>query len=127
MLPSECKFGLLGVAIEMNAPRIVGLALSAAGLSLALLSRIQLGRSFSMTPKASRFVTHGLYSRIRHPMYVFVDVTISGMALALERWWILVVLLILLPLQIRNTRRENKLLAESFGAEYRAWRHRTWL
>ena len=91
------------------------------------LARIQLGRSFSVTPKALGLVTHGLYSRIRHPMYVFIDVTMSGIALALERWWILLALLILLPLQIRNARRENKLLAESFGAEYQAWRDRTWL
>jgi protein-S-isoprenylcysteine O-methyltransferase Ste14 len=60
-------------------------------------------------------------------MYVFLDLTILGVALALQSWWVLLVLMILLPLQIWNARRESKLLAERFGAEYQAWRSRTWL
>jgi len=56
-----------------------------------------------------------------------MDVTICGVALALERLWVLLVLIVLLPLQIRNARREGTLLSKKFGAEYQAYRRRTWL
>jgi len=59
-------------------------------------------------------------------MYVFVDLTICGIALALDRWYVLLPLVILLPLQIRNTVRERKLLGEKFGERYESYRRSTW-
>lgn len=58
-------------------------------------------------------------------MYVFMDLTILGLAPALGSWWVLAVLVVLLPLQVRNARRENRLLAERFGVDYQVWRSRT--
>jgi len=111
----------------MEASKIVGILLATVSFSLVVLSRIQLGKSFSISPKASDLVTTGLYSRIRHPMYLFVDLTICGLALALKRWPVLLILVVLLPLQIRNARREDKLLAKKFATEYETYRRRTWL
>ena len=113
--------------MELNALRLAGFVVAVAAFSLVVLSRVQLGKSFSITPKASALVTNGLYSRIRHPMYVFMDLTILGLALALPSWWVLALLVLLLPLQVRNARRESKLLAERYGVDYQAWRSRTWL
>ncbi len=111
--------------MESNVPRLAGWVVAIAAFALVVLSRVQLGKSFSVTPKASALVTNGLYSRIRHPMYVFMDLTVLGLALALDSWWVLAVLVVLLPLQVGNARRENKLLAERFGTDYRNWRSRT--
>ena len=113
--------------MELNGLRLAGLGVAIGAFSLVVLSRVQLGKSFSFTPKAAALVTNGLYSRIRHPMYVFMDLTILGLALALDSWWVLAVLVVLLLLQVRNAQRESKLLAERFGADYQAWRRRTWL
>ncbi len=57
---------------------VVGAILVAAAIPLLVLARIQLGKAFSVAPKASTLVTHGLYSRIPHPMYVFVDRSCSA-------------------------------------------------
>jgi len=40
---------------------------------LMALARIQLGKAFSVAPKATTLVTHGLYSKIPHPLFVFLD------------------------------------------------------
>lgn len=39
---------------------------------LIIISRRQLGKSFSVMPEARVLVTTGLYSRIQHPTYVFL-------------------------------------------------------
>jgi protein-S-isoprenylcysteine O-methyltransferase Ste14 len=104
----------------------MGATIGVVSAALAVLARLQLGRSFHVTPKALELVTHGLYARLQHPMYLFVDLTVCGIALALDRWSVLLLLAILLPLQIRNARLERRLLEEKFGAQYVAYRRKTW-
>jgi protein-S-isoprenylcysteine O-methyltransferase Ste14 len=110
----------------MNTATITGVALATITFALVVLARIQLGKSFAVTPKAKDLVTHGLYSRLQHPMYVFIDLTICGITLATRRWYLLLPLVILLPLQVRNARKERKLLQEKFGERYEIYRRGTW-
>jgi protein-S-isoprenylcysteine O-methyltransferase Ste14 len=110
----------------MNVETGAGVALAAISFVLVILARVQLGKSFSVTPQARDLVTHGLYSRLQHPMYVFVDLTVCGIALALNRWYVLLLLAILVPIQMRNAHRERKLLREKFGERYDAYRSGTW-
>ena len=106
--------------------RAAGIALALVSFGLLLTARAQLGSSFSVTPQARALVSHGLYSRIRHPMYVFVDLTIAGIALTLGIWYVLGIVLVLVPLQIRNARKESRLLQEKFGDTYAKYRSQTW-
>ena len=110
----------------MNAETLAGAVLAATSFALTVLARVQLGRSFAVTPKANDLVTHGLYSRLQHPMYIFVDLTLCGIALAVHRWYALLPLVILVPLQIRNAYRERTLLREEFGERYEIYRRATW-
>ena len=59
-------------------------------------------------------------------MYLFVDLTIVGITLALGIWYLLVILLVLIPLQVRNARKESRLLLEKFGATYEQYCRQTW-
>ena len=110
----------------MSAETIAGVMLAAISFALAVVARVQLGKSFAVTPKAKDLVTHGLYSRLQHPMYVFVDLTVCGIALAVHGWYVLLLLVVLLPLQIRNACRESALLKEKFGERYEVYRRATW-
>ena len=110
----------------MNVETFAVVALAVISFALVILARVQLGKSFSVTPKANDLVTHGLYSRLEHPMYVFVDLTVCGIALAAHRWYVLLLLVILLPLQTRNARRERNLLQEKFRERYELYRRATW-
>jgi len=103
-----------------------GLALASISFALVIVSRVQLGKSFAITPQAKGLVTHGLYSRMQHPMYVFVDLTVCGIALALHHWNVLLLLFVLLPLQRRNAGRECKALQDKFGERYEIYRQGTW-
>jgi protein-S-isoprenylcysteine O-methyltransferase Ste14 len=110
----------------MNAETLAGVVLAAVAFALTVLARVQLGKSFAVTPKANDLVTHGLYSRLQHPMYVFVDLALCGIALAVQCWYVLLLLVILVPLQITNARRERTLLREKFEERYEIYRRATW-
>jgi protein-S-isoprenylcysteine O-methyltransferase Ste14 len=104
----------------------VALGFSLASAALWALARWQLGDAFSVDPEARHLVTRGLYSRIRHPVYLFGDLAYLGALLALQLGWPLVVWLVVALVDIRRARREERVLAEAFGPEYMAYRSRTW-
>jgi protein-S-isoprenylcysteine O-methyltransferase Ste14 len=110
----------------MNVETFLGVALAAISFALVVLARLQLGMAFSVSPMANDLVTHGLYSRLQHPMYLFVDLTVYGIALAVHRWDVLLLLVILLPLQTRNACYERQLLREKYGEGYEVYRRATW-
>ncbi len=110
----------------MKPTALLGAFVALASFALLLVARVQLGKSFSVTPQTKGLVTAGLYSRLRHPMYVFVDLTLMGVALALGSWYPLVPVVILAPLQIMNAGRESRVLTEKFGAKYTEYRRATW-
>ena len=106
--------------------RIAGATIAIAGYSLVATARVQLGNAFAVMPQAKALVTHGLYSRIRNPMYVFVDVTTFGLILAVNLPWLLLFLAVWIGLQARQAGREAKVLQEKFGQAYLDYRKQTW-
>jgi len=110
----------------MTPMREIGLALAAIGLAGWVTARIQLGRSFSIRAKATDLVTHGIYSRIRNPVYVFGTLFLAGLILWLSHPLWLLVLLIIVPMQVLRARKEAQVLEAKFGDAYRAYRARTW-
>lgn len=106
--------------------RIAGMVLLFPALALLTLSRFQLGNSFSVTPQAKNLVTHGIYSRIRNPIYFFGSFVIAGLFLFLEQPYLLLLLVPVLILQIIRARAESRVLEEHFGDEYRRYKTSTW-
>lgn len=109
-----------------GAMRIAGLVMVAFGITLLTIARFQLGNSFSVTPQARALVTHGIYRRVRNPIYVFGAIAIAGLILWFRQPLLLFVLAILVPMQIARARAEARVLEQKFGDEYRAYRRNTW-
>lgn len=106
--------------------RIAGAIIALASLVLILIARFQLGGAFSIRAKASRLVTTGLYARLCNPIYVFGCFFFLGIAMFIPFWWLLLVLVIVIPMQIARARREAAVLEATFGEEYRRYRRQTW-
>jgi protein-S-isoprenylcysteine O-methyltransferase Ste14 len=106
--------------------RIAGAVIGLPSLALLVLARIQLGQSFAVRAKAQSLVMHGLYSRIRNPIYVFGALTIAGAFLYINRPQALWLFVVLVPLQVHRARQEEQVLEAKFGEEYRQYKSRTW-
>ncbi len=112
--------------IPWNAQRYIGTALVVVGISFIVVARYQLGRSFAITPKARELVTHGLYSKIRNPIYVFGIVMFTGVAMVLQMRGLWIALVVLFVLQAMRAHREARVLEAAFGDAYREYRRKTW-
>jgi protein-S-isoprenylcysteine O-methyltransferase Ste14 len=112
--------------IEWNGAKIVGAAIVGISLPLFAVARWQLGSSFSVRAEARALVTTGLYSRIRNPIYLFGGLVTAGMSLFLSAWGPLVVGLVIVPLQIYRSRKEERVLTRAFGEEYESYKRKTW-
>src|SRR3989475_3461577 len=109
-----------------SAARWTALDIALPAAVLLFLARWQLGRSFSVTPQARQLVTHGLYSKIRNPIYVFSGLMLAGIVIALERPYALLFLLVLIPVQVLRANKEVKVLEAKFGETYREYKAKTW-
>jgi protein-S-isoprenylcysteine O-methyltransferase Ste14 len=110
-----------------NTRGLIGIAMAVVGRGLWILARVQLRRSFAVRAQAKTLVTTGLYSKFRHPIYLFGGVAYFGLFIA---WGKLIPLLCLfllyLPVQILRARKEQKVLEQAFGEEYRRYKASTW-
>jgi protein-S-isoprenylcysteine O-methyltransferase Ste14 len=112
-----------------EAVRWIGFFLYSGGGVLRLAPVFVLGRRFSglvaIQPE-HRLVTSGLYGVIRHPSYLGLLVLVLGWGLAFRSGVGVVIALLMLAAVLARIQAEERLLGETFGAEYDAYRGRTW-
>jgi protein-S-isoprenylcysteine O-methyltransferase Ste14 len=113
----------MGQATRIAITIVVGLP----SFVLMTISRRQLGESFAVAPKAKALVTTGLYSKIQHPMYVFLDLFLMCIVVAIDSQTLILAWALVVVLQAIQAHREEKILSTAFGAEYKAYEARTWI
>lgn len=108
---------------------VPGLACLMLGLWLLYRSHADLGANWSVTlevREGHRLVTGGVYRRLRHPMYLALLLHGLGQALVLPNWLAgpayLAAFILLVACRLGP---EERLMAETFGADYQAYRART--
>jgi protein-S-isoprenylcysteine O-methyltransferase Ste14 len=113
--------------LERKMRQLIGIVVGVPSLVLIVVSRIHLGKSFSVKPKASALVTTGLYAKIEHPLYCFLDLFLAALIAFLGMPALLLAWGVLVAIHLIECRREEVILAAAFGAEYESYRSRTWL
>ncbi|HVA49501.1 MAG TPA: protein-S-isoprenylcysteine O-methyltransferase [Pirellulales bacterium] len=103
----------------------VGSGCLMAGLWLFHRSHADLGDNFSVSLEVRekhQLVTHGVYRRVRHPMYLAFFVYLSGQALVIPNWLAGpsegIAMLLLFAFRVG---REERMMLEAFGQDYRAY------
>ena len=106
-----------------------GIACLAIGLWFFHRSHADLGTNWSVTLEVRekhQLVTHGIYRRVRHPMYMALFLYSVGQVLALPNWVAgpsyLLAFGLLFVLRIGP---EERMMREQFGADYDAYVART--
>lgn len=109
--------------------RWVGVMLFTGGGALRLWPVLVLGHRFSglVAIQAGHvLVTGGVYGIVRHPSYLGLLVGSLGWGLAFRAGAGVLLAALLVPPLLARIRAEERLLGEHFGAEYEAYRARTW-
>jgi protein-S-isoprenylcysteine O-methyltransferase Ste14 len=96
-----------------------------AGFSLAIWSRIRLGKSWSGRDKLvtdHKLVVDGPYKFIRHPIYTGFIFMVSGSFLAVADAAFLILLVATFAILFFKARREETILRQQYGPEYERYR-----
>ncbi len=108
--------------------RIVGLVFFVAGWLFVLWARWTLGALYGVSTSFAaplqaqhRLIQHGPYAVVRHPMYLGYWLLLLGVTLIYRTWTPLLFLVTCLASFSRRARREERALAERFGAEWTAY------
>ncbi|MGN6260682.1 MAG: methyltransferase family protein [Ralstonia sp.] len=115
--------------IDGDAVRWLGVVLYAAGGALRVWPVYVLGNRFSglvAIQPGHTLVTGGIYQYVRNPSYLGLLVGTLGWGLAFRALAGVVLTLLLIPPLVARMRAEEALLQSQFGAEYDAYRARTW-
>lgn len=115
--------------IDGDAVRWLGVVLYAAGGVLRLWPVYVLGNRFSglvAIQPGHTLVTDGIYRVIRNPSYLGLLVGTLGWVLGFRSLAGVVLTALLIPPLVARMHAEETLLQSQFGAEYDAYRARTW-
>ena len=123
-------FALMSIAAAFG-PRtgfwFTGIGLATAGFIVWMVARRQLGASFTASAQAKQLVSTGLYRYFKHPIYYSGLVAHFGVFLALQNWWILGIwLAYATTIQFARMKREDRVLENVFGEDFRLLRNGTW-
>lgn len=122
------------LGFQLGPVTLLGLAMLAFGGYLRFTSRRQLmgagltmlGSSRLVTVEGQRLVTDGLYRRIRHPLYLGEATRNLGFTLVLASGYGFALVLLGSAFLLARIQREERMMLEEFGDEYRQYMARTW-
>ena len=105
----------------------IGLMATAIGLVFSIWARSVLGGNWSANvtvKQGHELIRAGPYALTRHPIYTGLDLAFLGTALAIGEWRAILAVLIAFGSLWYKLRIEERFLAETFGADYEAYRRR---
>ncbi len=108
--------------------KALGIGLTAAGILLCVWARLHLGRYWSdrvVLKVDHQLIRNGPYAYVRHPIYSGVLLGIAGTALAIGEWRGVVALAVLGINYSAKAKREERILASSFGAVFTEYKRKT--
>jgi protein-S-isoprenylcysteine O-methyltransferase Ste14 len=107
----------------------VGAIIQVGFLLLAVWARRHLGRNWSAEVRIGQghqLVRTGPYRMLRHPIYTAMLGMFVGTAIASSQYHALLGVVMLVLAYLRKTRLEEKILRQTFGAEWDAYQRETW-
>jgi protein-S-isoprenylcysteine O-methyltransferase Ste14 len=108
--------------------RWIGVGLGVISLPLLIWVHHTLGRQWSTNLQLKQnhtLITKGPYRWIRHPMYTALFAAFVGLALISASWLIVILVVAAILVLYARIGKEEAMMIEQFGAEYRAYMRRT--
>jgi protein-S-isoprenylcysteine O-methyltransferase Ste14 len=108
--------------------RWAGVALGGLSFVLYAWSQATLGKAWSphlQMRQEHALVTSGPYARIRHPIYLALLGFLTGIALVTANWFFIGLLLVSVIVLALRIPKEEQMMIEDFGEQYRVYMERT--
>ena len=110
-----------------NSLMIIAFILLILGTIVLFISLINLGKYYTPSPIPKGLVTKGIYSKVRHPIYLSLEILFIGLSLLFKSLvGLLLTVLLIIPFHLYRKRKEEKLMLEKFGKQYIEYKKRTW-
>ena len=97
-----------------NSLTVIATVIMVAGTAITAAALLFLRRSFSITPEARQLVTKGMYSFVRHPMYLGEILGSLGMVLLAISPFTVSIFALFVLLQIKRMDYEERILQQAF-------------
>ena len=117
-----------GTFHNLDTLKYFGIALTAAGHGYSVWARLHLGKYWSGTvalKEGHRLIATGPYAYVRHPIYTGLFLAVIGTVLAAATWAAVAGFIVMLAAHYIKWKREEKLMIQEFGQEYRDYMSKT--
>ncbi len=111
---------------QNNKLNYLGLAILSLGLLIWWIGKLNLDDAFNSGITPLKFVTTGIYSKIRHPLYIGVCLTLLGFAVFIPSIIWLGVFATTFCVLVIKAHLEEKKLFEKYGKKYMKHKKKTW-
>lgn len=109
---------------------IIGVAINITGFVTWWVAKVTLDKNWGVgfgKPQIKQLVTRGIYSKLCHPMYWGINLTLIGLVLLYPEFWFLILSILIIVYFFYRMRAEDKYLLEKLGEEYRNYKRKTWI
>ncbi|RYH15903.1 DUF1295 domain-containing protein [archaeon] len=118
----------LYVEDEINEFCMIWVILCVISFIVWAIARLQLGQNLTFTASPGRaLITGGIYRYFRNPIYYFSTLGLFSYAMMTEQYYILWLLLIIIPLQVVRALRERQVLLKKYDEDYEIYERKVWL
>lgn len=107
----------------------IGLVINIIGLFIWWSAKITIGENWSAgykEPRLKKFVTNGIYSKICHPLYWGINLTLIGLAFEYQKTWFIIIVLLTVLYFFWRMKIENEYLIKKLGKKYEEYKKKIW-
>ncbi len=107
----------------------LGLFVSIVGLIIWWTAKFTIAENWDAgygNPQIKKLVTYGIYSKIRHPLYWGINLTLIGLSLVHQNIYLIIISLLIVIYFFRRMQIEDKFLIKELGKKYLNYKNNTW-
>jgi protein-S-isoprenylcysteine O-methyltransferase Ste14 len=115
---------------QQNWIYFTGLTINLIGLFIWWSAKVTLAENWSAgygQPKIKKLVTWGIYSKICHPLYWGINLTLIGLCLIHLNIFLIIPSIIIVVFFFWRMKLETKFLIKTLGKKYLDYKNKTWI